>query len=347
MENSKILFIGNVLENTGYSLADRYFIRDLSRFSTVKIFHTPITFRRLNNPSEWMNLLTKDVNNYNGYIVCCPITLLFPHKKFSFFWLHDYLEFPISTVQKINDVKNAFLPSKKQKEALSLLSSTPVYNYCPVIYKPGINTKVKDYGNKLVFYTISESVTQETLMKSIFCYYWAFTSSDNVLLHISLPPKTKDVFIQELKNNIQKSCFNIRTNLPEIAIDDTDYTDEQRWMLHKTCNVYISINNSDGLPISTLEAAKTGNFVIYNENIPLYDELLKPWSPQGCVKSTMEPGYNMNDHIDNNYSSSSIRYSPCLFEVIDLMKNLYTQGYNITPLEQEDNTKEIVDAINS
>lgn len=347
MENKKILFIGNVLENTGYSLSDRYFIKDLSRFSLINIFHVPITFRQLNAPHEWMALLTKNVKNYDGYIVCCPISILFPHDKFSFFWLHDYLEFPPSTTDLVNGVKNIFVPSIKQKDILSSLSKRPVYNYCPVIYAPETIQKTHDYGNKLVFYTMAESITQTTLIKSISCYYWAFTSKDKVIFHINIPPNTKEHFIKILQECTKRSCFNTRNDLPEVSLDDFNYSDEQRWMLHKTCNVYVSLNQSESVPIAALEAAKIGNFVMYNNGISIYDEIFKPWLPQGCVGSLVEPGYDMTDYVDNNYAKYTTKYSPLLFDAIEIMKTLYNNGYNINPLEQIDNTKELVNAISS
>ena len=347
MDNSKILFIGNVLENTGYSLADRYFIKDLSRFSLVKIFHVPITFRQMNVSPEWMSLLTRDVKNYDGYIVCSPISILFPHNKFSFFWLHDYLDFPASTTECVNGVKNTFVPSLKQKDILSSLSQKPVYNYCPIITPPETIEKLHDYGNKLAFYIIADSITQESLIKSIWCYYWAFTSKDNVVFHINIPPNTKEHVTKILQEYLKRSCFNIRNDLPEIALDDFNYSDDQRWMLHKTCNIYVALNQSEGLPTAALEAAKIGNFVMYTDGISIYDEIFKPWLPQGCVKSIAEPGYNMNDYIDNNYAKYTVKQSPLLFEAIDMMKILYNNGYNITPLEQIDNTKELANAISS
>jgi hypothetical protein len=123
MAKPKILVIGNILDNSGYGKALRIMVDDFRRFANVKCFYVNRGDKIAPNVEFYKQFLTNQVDGYDGYFVKVDIDGLWPNKKLTYFYAHEFEELP-NKAEKIKDCKNSTEHDKctyKASTALSLL----------------------------------------------------------------------------------------------------------------------------------------------------------------------------------------------------------------------------------
>lgn len=298
---TKVLYIGNGAEATGYGEAVRQMVLCMDSVGIDVVYRSLfLNSPRIELPQRMKELEAKDDSNPD---VVIQHTL--PHfmeynagcgKNIGLF-SHESSHFKNSMwAEKINLLDEVWVTSYTQRKACVNSNVTKPVNLIP--FPCDVNKYLKSYSpltfpqlqNKFVFYWIGEFNERKNLQAAVRAFHTEFDPDEPVELVIktSIPGKSAEEsaqlindYLKDIKQKL-KLYRNLGTYKKEMLIT-RKLSEEDMMRLHKSCNVFLCTSHGEAFCLPAADALGMGNPVIahnldyvrnnYNGFVPGYENV--------------------------------------------------------------------------
>lgn len=306
---SKVLFIGNILESSGWGNYTRNMIRSLNTVGGLDVVARPVVLGKANKvDKEIEDVIRKDSKDSDFVIQCVlPHHMMYQGgvRNFGLGMVetqrHLYNEWP----QYLNLMDEVWLPNKETidgvvKPQITIPPPVDISKY----YKKYPQPNIEGLEGRYKYYTICEYNKRKNINGLIMAFYRAFTYDDMTALIIKVNKYGNDPV--EFKNMLENQLIDIqnRTGLtsefpPVIFITDY-YSEDQLCGLHKYCDCYVAPSFGEAINYPLLDACGFCNTIISSDvSGPRYMKeaglpvILVDGMSQPCFDAEKHfPGYN-------------------------------------------------------
>ncbi len=335
----KILYISNILENTGYSVAAREVLTCMEQTGIDVVARNIRMTQSLYEPNKLIQtLLEKDA-------VGCNIVI--QHTLPEFFDYNGKFErnigmFAIETNQiprfwvkncKLMDELIVFNNHSKQ-----VLHSHGIYQNIHVLPHPvdinkfsksisgkGIVGKIKETTDCFVFYSIGEFSPRKNYETLLRAYFTEFSTNDNVRLVIKT--SKSGCSPQECSENFHEMIRHVQNNLklyryPEVVVLTEFMSEEDIERLHYESDCYITLSHGEAWGLATVDSIGFGKAPIAPWHTG-HKDYLKPSSCFPLKQVIEENCYNTGDVNRDLYSGNDTWFGVNINEAKTAMRNVF------------------------
>lgn len=271
---SKVLFIGNILEKSGWGNCCRHYVRSLKSVGGLDVVCRPVTLGLAGEVDTDIEDCIKKDSRGSEYL----IQMVLPHHMM---YQGGIKNFGISLVETtnlkyniwvdyLNLMDEIWIPNKENitevtKKQFTIPPPIDVEKY----YKKYPKIKISGLEGRYKFYSICDLNKRKNILGLIVAYYRAFSYSDMTALILKINKHGKNSKeLQQEMNDILES-IKIRTGLkhtfpPVIFITDY-YSEEQICALHQYCDCYIAPSFGEAINYPLLDACGFGNKAISSD----------------------------------------------------------------------------------
>jgi glycosyltransferase involved in cell wall biosynthesis len=267
----KILYIGHYKENSGWSQAAMDYILALDSIGIdVVCRNVKLTNIDAVIPQRILELEQKNLQDVD---YCIQHVL--PHhlvstskfrKNVAYFVGETNTIKHLSWFEQLKNMDEVWVPSEYYKSILHMDGLNNVecipHTFNLEKYKakyPIIN--FNEYNNAFKFYYIGELSDRKNIASILRCFYSEFTLEDNVIFVLKL--RKHGIGQKELNDHIQAMCQSIKKELkihkdinkyPKEIIITSNFTEEQVFALHNSCDCFVGISHGEAWSIPTFDA---------------------------------------------------------------------------------------------
>jgi len=309
---SKVLFIGNILEQSGWGNYTRNMIRSLNTVGGLDVVARPVILGKASKVDKDIeDTIRKDSKNSDFIIQCVlPHHMMYQGgvKNFGLAMVetqnHLYNEWP----QYLNLMDEVWLPNNEPIDGVIKPQKTipPPVNIAKYYEEyPKIN--IENLEGRYKYYTICEYNKRKNITGLIIAFYKAFNYDSMTALIIKVTAHGKNPL--EFKKKMENELLSIqdqtglRTEFPPVIFLTDYYSEDQINGLHKYCDCYVAPSFGEAINYPLLDACGFCNVTISSDvSGPRY--MKESGLPIVLVDGMKQPCFGA-DHIFPGYNSMS------------------------------------------
>jgi hypothetical protein len=356
----KILFIGPLLDMSGFAHASRNFLKVLLQLPDIEIVARAIKYDQLDAgqkfiPEPWLTTaLEKDLLNVNMAIqmTTCNIEAQpVPNVVNGLFTFLESDRMQMSWVAKANEFDFIMLPSKANAEAmlrsgvqkpiLVCAPSCDASDYTKT-YTP---YKIENSAGRTIFYNICQLSHKKGIDSLLRAYYAAFYNKpDEVLLvlktYVNMQNRQHDLdIVKQYVTQIRQECRIPIQKFPPVLPLLATMSDVEIHGLHSACDAYVCSSRAEGWGVPVFDALAHGKVVISNVGGGLAD-FVKP--ENSLIYGGMPTFFFNMPHPDPGlFTGLEQCFEPCIPEMALMMQHYHMlKTGNASGQLNEENQKE-------
>lgn len=303
---TKVLFVGNLLERSGWGNHTRNIAKSLNSVGGLELVCRPIVLGQAGKVEEEIeNLIRKDSRDSD-----IVIQMVLPHHMM---YQGGVKNIGFAITETTNFVENVWTDYLNLMDEIWVPNSEDIDN----INKPQFTipppTEVDKYykpyntidmgpslNNRYKFYTICENNKRKNMTGLIIAFYRAFTYEDMTALIIKVNesgtgPEELRMKLEAQLQSIQEST-GLLTNFPPVIFITDYFSGEELCSLHKTCDCYVAPSYGEAVNYPLLDACGFGNHAISSDVAgPRY--MKECGLPISLVSGMTVPCYNADKYF--------------------------------------------------
>jgi glycosyltransferase involved in cell wall biosynthesis len=338
---TKVLFVGNVLEKSGWGNHARNVLRSLKSVGGLDVVCRPIVLGQAGKVDEDIeDTIRKDSRDSEVLI-----QMVLPHHMM---YQGGVKNIGFAITETSNFVENTWADYLNLMDEIWIPNSEKLDHVDPPQFTIPPPTEVEKYydnyrpidmGNlnhRYKFYTICENNKRKNITGMIIAFYRAFTYEDMTALIIKVnehgtPPEELKGRLEQQLLEIQKAT-GLSTNFPPVVFITDYYTKNELYSLHKTCDCYVAPSYGEAINYPLLDACGFCNYAISSDVAgPRY--MKECGLPVRLVSGMTVPCYNAEKFFRGYNTLSEDWFLTDLGDLSNAMKEAINKKVDYTNME--------------
>lgn len=302
---SEVLFIGNLLEKSGWGNYCRNMVHSLNSVGGLDVVARPVVLGKTSKvDKEIEDVIRKDSKGADFLIqIVLPHHMMYQGgiKNFGMAIVETnnlaYSDWP----QYLNLMDEVWIPnSEKIEEVIKPQFIIPPPIDVKKYYKDYPTLEISNLEGRYKFYTICEYNKRKNIVGTIIAFYKAFTYDDMTALVIKVSkfgedPSSFKSSMEEMLRDIQ-SRTGLRSEFPPVIFVTDFYSEEQLCGLHKYCDCYVAPSFGEAINYPLLDACGFCNPSI-SSNVAGPRYMKEMGLPVTLIDGMRQPCYDAEQHF--------------------------------------------------
>jgi glycosyltransferase involved in cell wall biosynthesis len=282
----KLLFVGPLMDFSGFATASRYFLRMLSQMD-IDLVARPLQYDKLDDGQkfivpDWMSpLLSKDITSGVDLVIqmtTCNIEAVpVPGVCNALYTFFESDRLQPSWAAKANEFDFLIVPCRANAEAM-LRSGVqrPIMTCAPPCDLDRFQKDISPYslpnvGNRTVFYNICQLSTKKGIDVLLRAYFAAFADMpEDVMLvlktYVNMQNRVNDLqIVRQYIEQVKAKCRIPIDKFPPVLPIVYTMTDEEIDQLHAVGHAYVCSSRAEGWCVPAFDALSFGKTLISHQ----------------------------------------------------------------------------------